>query len=53
MTHTRAYKTWAQMRARCLNPKKSDFPYYGGRGITIGARWDLFENFLADMGEVA
>lgn len=39
------------MRQRCLNPKSSDFKYYGGRGITICERWGSFENFLADMGE--
>jgi hypothetical protein len=39
------------MRTRCLNPNASDWPRYGGRGITICAEWDSFEQFLADMGE--
>jgi hypothetical protein len=39
------------MKARCLNPRISGYPEYGGRGITICKRWMKFENFLADMGE--
>jgi hypothetical protein len=45
------YSAWRGMRQRCLNPKNPGFRYYGGRGITICARWEKFENFLADMGE--
>lgn len=48
---TPTLQTWASMRARCTNPKKSDYQYYGGRGITVCDRWQSFENFLADMGE--
>lgn len=44
------YRSWQMMRNRCNNPKARDYPYYGGRGITICKRWDKFENFLADMG---
>ena len=44
------YISWQAMRTRCLNPKSSDYPNYGGRGITIAAEWDSFEQFLADMG---
>lgn len=50
LRHSRAYETWASMRGRCLNGNNSDFAYYGGRGITICNRWNLFENFLSDMG---
>ena len=39
------------MRQRCLNPKSPKYERYGGRGISICARWESFENFYADMGE--
>ena len=44
------YKAWQQMRSRCSNPRAVGFPNYGGRGVAVCQRWDLFENFLADMG---
>lgn len=45
------YRSWGAMKTRCLNPKVAAYNRYGGRGITICARWLVFENFLADMGE--
>lgn len=45
------YRSWAGMKARCLNPGASHYDQYGGRGITVCKRWMEFENFLADMGE--
>jgi hypothetical protein len=39
------------MVARCTNPKHRAYKSYGGRGITVCARWRSFTNFLADMGE--
>lgn len=39
------------MRGRCLNPADLGYRYYGGRGISVCARWDDFRNFLSDMGE--
>jgi hypothetical protein len=42
------------MTARCTKTYKPEYPRYGGRGITVCARWsgkDGFVNFLEDMGE--
>ena len=42
------------MLTRCGNPKFPAYPDYGGRGITVCARWKGpkgFQHFLADMGE--
>jgi hypothetical protein len=38
------------MRQRCENPKATGYKHWGGRGITVCERWQVFENFLADMG---
>lgn len=48
---TRTYRSWSNMKKRCLNPKDRAFPDYGGRGIKVCKRWGRFENFLSDMGE--
>lgn len=51
-TNTPEFYIWHSMNQRCTNPKQHSFPRYGGRGITVCARWlHTFENFLADMGE--
>jgi hypothetical protein len=44
------HRTWTRIRERCNNPNHGDYARYGGRGIKVCARWDVFENFLADMG---
>lgn len=44
------YQAWRDMRKRCLNPNHYAYARYGGRGITICARWDDFAPFLEDMG---
>ncbi|TXH09829.1 MAG: hypothetical protein E6R04_07060 [Spirochaetes bacterium] len=51
LTQSRTYKSWASMKARCLNPKSRIYKWYGGRGIKICSRWMKFENFLKDLGE--
>ena len=48
---SKTYRTWHSMRTRCRWPKDVGYTRYGGRGISICARWEIFENFLSDMGE--
>lgn len=52
MSGTATHKSWIGMRFRCSPrcPKDIAHRYYG-RGIRVCARWESFENFLADMGE--
>ena len=44
------YVAWRSMRQRCEWPGHKSYADYGGRGISICARWQVFEHFLADMG---
>jgi hypothetical protein len=45
------HAVWRTMIARCMNPKRKEYHSYGGRGITVCARWlASYENFIADMG---
>lgn len=45
------YRIWRAMWTRCTNPNHRSYHNYGGRGITIDARWKDFTAFYADMGE--
>lgn len=48
---TGEYRSWTCMKSRCLHPSNPKFSIYGGRGVTVCARWmHSFENFLTDMG---
>lgn len=48
---TPTYVSWNNMIQRATNPRHPAWKNYGGRGITVCARWRDFANFLADMGE--
>lgn len=51
MRYTPEYRAWRGLRERCENPRHNSYADYGGRGITVCARWrESFEAFLADMG---
>lgn len=50
MSSDPAYRSWKDMRSRCNTPTDSDYKDYGGRGISVCARWDDFAVFLGDMG---
>ena len=45
------YITWADMKQRCNNPNAPNYYLYGGRGISICARWlKDYPAFFSDMG---
>jgi len=49
--NTSEYRSWQQMIQRCYNPKRPQYKYWGGRGITVCDRWrKSFQAFLEDMG---
>lgn len=48
---SKVWKTWQSMRERCSNPRNASYPEYGGRGIRVCERWQVFVNFYADMGD--
>jgi len=50
---TPTWRSWSSMFTRCYNPHCRHYANYGGRGITVCARWtgeEGFQNFLAAMG---
>ncbi len=51
MSRRRLYHTWNNMVRRCSDPRRPDYPRYGGRGIKVCDRWLEPENFYADMGD--
>lgn len=50
-SETKTYSSWQAMRTRCRCKKHGHYKNYGGRGIKVCDRWQVFDNFLADMGE--
>lgn len=50
MAETRIYSIWASMRQRCLDKKASNYPRYGGKGVTVCEEWNRFTVFYKEMG---
>lgn len=45
------YRSWEQMKVRCLNKNNPAYKHYGGRGINLCAEWaESFERFFIDVG---
>lgn len=51
MTETAEYRAWCHIRDRCEREANAKYDRYGGRGIKVCDRWQVFENFLSDMGK--
>ncbi len=48
---TKEYRTWQGIKTRCYKKNFKHYHCYGGRGITVDARWrDNYEAFLSDVG---
>ncbi len=46
------YQTWNSMIRRCHKTTNTNYPWYGGRGITVCQQWrNDFWTFVSDMGE--
>lgn len=51
MTRTPTWVSWQSIIQRCYDPKSSNYPRYGSRGIRMCERWrNSFESFLEDVG---
>lgn len=44
------YAIWNEMHRRCDDPFHPKYERYGARGISVCERWNMLENFVADMG---
>lgn len=45
MSNTRLYRIWIAMKQRCDNPRKWNYQYYGGKGVTYCEEWKDFVAF--------
>jgi len=51
LSDTQIWWVWCDIKQRCLNPRSRSYARYGGRGITICARWRYsLLAFISDMG---
>lgn len=50
-SYSPTYHSWQAMLARCRYIARDIHHKYAGRNISVCARWQSFDTFLADMGE--
>lgn len=48
--NSRVYGIWQSIRVKCKNTKHISYKNNGAKGFSVCQRWDLYENFLTDMG---
>lgn len=48
--HRPTYSVWWAMKARCTDPSRDSYCFYGGKGVTVCPRWFTYDNFVEDMG---
>jgi len=52
MTHTKVYKAWCHIKARCHYKSDNNYQRYGAQGITVFPEWrKSFEAFYAYIGD--
>lgn len=52
LSKTSEYLVWNNIKARCNNPKNTEYKNYGERGIKVCSDWESsFDNFYRDMGQ--
>lgn len=44
-SNIRLYHVWVDMKQRCINPNKSNYVWYGAKGISVCDEWKDFEKF--------
>ena len=45
MVDTELYRKWYNMKTRCSNPKATQYPWYGAKGISYVEAWESFMVF--------
>lgn len=49
LSHTPEYTAYSNAKGRCRNPNRSNYKFYGGRGIEF--RFTSFKEFLKEIGK--
>ena len=51
MSKSKEYRSWVNMKSRCLNPRNPSYEWYGARGITVFSELMSFTDFFAEVQE--